>query len=62
IDNGPMEAFWGTLKCEMYHLNSYHTFEELEKAIDAYIYFYTNQRIQAKLNGLSPKEYWTKAV
>ncbi|WP_281272205.1 IS3 family transposase [Paenibacillus flagellatus] len=43
-------------------MNSYHTFEELEKAIDAYIYFYTNQRIQAKLNGLSPKEYRTKAV
>ncbi|WP_425454009.1 IS3 family transposase [Paenibacillus flagellatus] len=26
------------------------------------MYFYTNKRIQAKLNGLSPKEYRTKAV
>jgi transposase InsO family protein len=23
IDNGPMEAFWGTLKCEKYYLNKY---------------------------------------
>jgi len=27
IDNGPIEAFWGTLKCEMYHLNTYSTFK-----------------------------------
>ncbi len=23
IDNGPMEGFWGTLKCEKYYLNKY---------------------------------------
>jgi transposase InsO family protein len=61
IDNGPMEAFWGTLKCEKYYLNTYRTFEELQKDIDAYIYFYNNERLQAKLNGLSPMEYRTKA-
>ncbi|XOK60025.1 IS3 family transposase [Paenibacillus elgii] len=62
IDNGPMEAFWGTLKCEMYYLNTYITFEELKKAIDDYIRFYNNDRLQAKLNGLSPMEYRTKAA
>ncbi|WP_334072741.1 IS3 family transposase [Paenibacillus sp. A14] len=62
IDNGPMEAFWGTLKCEMYYLNTHRTFEELKKDIDAYIHFYNNQRLQAKLNGLSPTEFRTKAV
>ncbi|MCY9652242.1 IS3 family transposase [Paenibacillus thiaminolyticus] len=35
IDNGPMESFWGTLKCEKYYLHTYHTFEELEKDIQA---------------------------
>jgi transposase InsO family protein len=62
IDNGPMESFWGTLKCEMYYLHTYSTFEELKKDIDAYIHFYNNERIQAKLNGLSPMEFRTKAA
>lgn len=62
IDNGPMEAFWGTLKCERYYLNTYNTFEELEKDINAYIHFYNNERLQEKLNGLSPMEYRTKTA
>jgi putative transposase len=62
IDNGPMEAFWGTLKCERYYLRSYITFEDLKKDIDAYINFYNNERLQAKLNGLSPMEFRTKAA
>lgn len=33
IDNGPMEAFWGILKCEKYYLHSYSTFEELKKIL-----------------------------
>ncbi|WP_155983820.1 IS3 family transposase [Paenibacillus sp. 1-18] len=62
IDNGPMESFWGTLKCEKYYLHTYQTFEELQRDIDAYIYFYNNERLQAKLNGLSPIEFRTKAA
>jgi putative transposase len=62
IDNGPMEAFWGTLKCERYYLRSYPTFEDLKKDLDNYIYFYNNERLQAKLNGLSPMEFRTKAA
>ncbi|MDG0871267.1 IS3 family transposase [Paenibacillus thiaminolyticus] len=62
IDNGPMESFWGTLKCEKYYLHTYHTFEELEKDIQAYIHFYNYERLQAKLNGLSPMEFRTKAA
>ncbi|CAM2904848.1 IS3 family transposase [Paenibacillus sediminis] len=62
IDNGPMEAFWGTLKCERYYLHTYSTFEELKKDIDDYISFYNNERLQAKLNGLSPMEFRIKAA
>ncbi|SDP20669.1 Transposase InsO and inactivated derivatives [Paenibacillus sp. yr247] len=63
IDNGPMESFWGTLKCEKYYLRRvYPTFEELQKDIDTYIHFYNNERLQAKLNGLSPMEFRTKAA
>ena len=46
IDNGPMEGFWGILKSEMYYLQKFHTYEQLEKAIDEYIEFYNTKRIQ----------------
>ena len=62
IDNGPIEAFWGTLKVEKYYLNKYDTYEELEAAIDTYITFYHNERYQERLNGLSPLEYRTQAA
>jgi putative transposase len=62
IDNGPMESFWGTLKCEKYYLHTYQTFEQLKRDIDDYIHFYNYERLQAKLNGLSPMEFRTKAA
>jgi len=62
IDNGPIESFWGTLKCEKYYLNTYETYDELAQAIDEYINFYNNDRLQKRLNGLSPMEYRAKAA
>ncbi|MGO0062362.1 transposase [Brevibacillus fluminis] len=61
-DNGPMEAFWGALKCERYYLRTYSTFKELKKDIEDYIRFYNNERLQEKLNSLSPIEFRTKAA
>jgi len=49
-----MEGFWGILKCEMYYLDKFHYFNELESAIEKYIYFYNNKRYQAKYKGLAP--------
>lgn len=59
IDNGPMESFWGTLKCEMYYLRTWgnSTFEELVQAIHDYIYFYNYERYQLNLDGLAPMEH-----
>lgn len=57
IDNGPMEGFWGTLKCEKYYLNRYKTVEALKQDIDAYIEFYNYRRLQKRLSGQSPMEY-----
>ncbi len=54
IDNGPMEGYWSILKSEKYYLNKYSKFEELKNAIDEYIYFYNNKRLQKRLNSLSP--------
>lgn len=62
IDNGPMESFWGTLKCEKYYRWKYKTFEELTLAINEYIHFYNHDRYQKRLNGLSPMEYRAKAA
>ncbi|NLP52656.1 IS3 family transposase, partial [Bacillus sp. RO1] len=62
IDNGPIESFWGTLKCEKYYLEKYETFEDLKDAIDEYIHFYNHDRYQQRLNGLSPLEYRAKTA
>ncbi|WP_082406866.1 IS3 family transposase [Bacillus sp. JCM 19041] len=48
-DNGPMKAFWGTLKPEMFYLKKYHTFEELSCDVDAYMHFYNEERITLKM-------------
>ncbi len=34
IDNGPIEAFWGTIKCEKYYLHKYESFERLQQAMN----------------------------
>lgn len=57
IDNGPMEAFWGTLKAEMYYLNRFPNYESLKIAIEHYIHFYNNERFQERLGGFAPMEY-----
>ncbi|WP_338062707.1 IS3 family transposase [Virgibacillus halotolerans] len=62
VDNGPMESFWGTLKCEKYYLHKYETYDELRRAINEYIHFYNHERYQDKLNGHSPIEYRTMAA
>lgn len=62
IDNGPMEGFFGTLKCEKYYLNKYNTFKDLNEAIDEYIHFYNHKRLQKKLSDLSPMEFRAMAA
>ena len=57
IDNGPMEAFWGTLKAEMYYLHSFPDYDSLKIAIESYITFYNSSRYQQKLGGLAPLEF-----
>lgn len=57
IDNGPMEAFWGMLKSEMYYLKNFHTYDELKEAVSDYIEYYNNHRYQKRLNCMTPIEY-----
>jgi transposase InsO family protein len=62
IDNGPMEGFWGIMKREMYYGRKYKTKDELIKAIEKYIDYYTNRRVQRNLCILTPQEYYEKQL
>ncbi len=57
IDNGPMEAYWGMLKSEMYYLKKFNSYNELETAIIEYINYYNNYRYQKRLKCMTPLEY-----
>ena len=46
----------------MYYLRKFNSFDELKLAIDKYIEFYNNKRLQKKLKGLSPIEYRTQTL
>lgn len=52
-DNALAENFFGILKTECIYRHKPETFEEANKMIDDYIYFYNHERIQLK-TGLSP--------
>ncbi len=58
-DNCIMETFFGRLKNEMFygHEKEYTSFEEFSKAIDEYIYYYNNERIQSKTKWMPPVKY-----
>lgn len=57
LDNSVMENFFGLLKQEIYYGHTYHSFEELKQAIEAFITYYNERRIKEKLGWLSPVEY-----
>ena len=57
IDNGPMEAFWGMLKSEMYYLHKFDDYKSLEKAVEDYIVYYNSKRYQKRLKSMTPLEY-----
>ncbi len=58
-DNCIMETFFGRLKNEMYYgyEKEYKSFEEFEKAIEKYVNYYNNERIQAKTKWMPPAQY-----
>ena len=64
LDNCVMENFFGKLKNEMFYGHEYEfeSIEELKQAIDEYIYYYNNERIQVKLKGLTPCQARNQAL
>ena len=58
-DNCIMETFFGRLKNEMYYgyEKDYESFEAFAQAVKEYIYYYNNERIQAKTKWMPPVKY-----
>lgn len=58
-DNCIMETFFGRLKNEMYYgyEKDYASFEDFSKAVEEYIGYYNNKRIQAKTKWMPPVQY-----
>lgn len=57
LDNASMESFFGILKSEYFHLNKFHSVEQLDAGLRKYIHYYNHERIKTKLKGLSPVQY-----
>lgn len=58
-DNCIIESFFGHMKNEMFYGKEYKykTFEEFSKAVDDYISYYNEERINSKCKYFSPNEY-----
>ena len=59
IDNCIMETFFGRMKNEMYYgqESQYRTFEQFSEAVNEYIDYYNNERIQKKTKWMPPARY-----
>jgi len=62
LDNAVMENFFGLLKSELLYLQKFSSMDEFTAELKAYIKYYNNDRIKAKLRGMSPVQYRTHAV
>lgn len=57
LDNACIESFFGHLKSESIYLNMPKSYDELKITIKDYIDYYNNDRIQLRLNKMTPIEY-----
>jgi len=56
IDNGPTEGLWGIIKSELYMMYKISDEKSLIKAIEEYIDYYNNGRLQERFKGQTPSE------
>lgn len=58
-DNCIMETFFGRMKNEMYYgyEKDFDSFESFSKAVEEYVDYYNNKRIQAKTKWMPPAKY-----
>lgn len=61
-DNAVRENFFGHLKSEMYHGETFASIEEFYQAVDDYIYWYNNIRLQKRIKDLAPMQYRSQVL
>ena len=61
-DNAVMENFFGHLKSELFYLQDFESMEHFKQELIAYIDYYNNRRIKAKLKGLPPALHRQQAL
>ena len=62
LDNAVMENFFGHLKSELLHLQNFDSIEHFKNELVAYLDYYNNRRIKAKLEGLPPAVHRLQAL
>ena len=61
-DNAAMESFFGHLKSELLYVQEFESVEHFKRELIAYIDYYNNKRIKAKLKGLPPALHRQQAL
>ena len=61
-DNAAMESFFGHLKSELLYLQEFESVDHFKRELIAYIDYYNNRRIKAKLKGLPPAIHRQQAL
>ena len=62
LDNAVIENFFGLLKSELLYLQEFQSMEHFKQELVAYLDYYNNRRIKAKLKGLSPAIHRQQAL
>jgi len=62
LDNAVMENFFGLLKSELLYLQEFDSLEHFKTELIAYLDYYNNRRIKAKLKGLPPALHRKQAL
>ena len=62
LDNSVMENFFGHLKSELLYLQEFESMDHFKQELIAYIDYYNNRRIKARLKGLPPAIHRQQAL
>lgn len=62
IDNGATEQVFGHIKDEFFRGQTWASFEEFKRDLDAYIVYWNTMRRQVKLKGLTPEEFRSQSL
>ena len=62
LDNAVIENFFGLLKSELLYLQEFRSMEHFKQELVAYLDYYNNRRIKAKIKGLPPAIHRQQAL